>query len=128
MLVLLPVGGVRLGVWFEGPYLILKRVGPCNYVVGTPGRRVKSRLCHVNLLKSYVGCEPVTPVCCVVASDSEEVEEPGYSPPEPVSATLQNTQAKGVLREQLNHVELPLGDDVVRLVESFPGLFRTPRD
>lgn len=123
VLVLLPAGGVRLGVRFEGPYPILKKVGPCNYVVGTPGRRVKSRLCHVNLLKSYVGREPVAPTCCVGARDPEE-EEPCYSPPEPVSARLQNTQARVALREQLGHLEVTQADDVVRLVESNPGLFK----
>ena len=53
VLVLLPIVGKKLGVWFEGP--MLKQVGPCNYEVGTLERRVKSHLCKVNLLKRYEG-------------------------------------------------------------------------
>ena len=37
VLVLLPGGGVNLGVRFEGPYTVVKSAGPCTYVISTPG-------------------------------------------------------------------------------------------
>ena len=53
-LVILPGGGDGLGVRFEGPCDVVRASGLCGYVIATPGRGVRTRLCHVNLLK---GCE-----------------------------------------------------------------------
>lgn len=44
VVVLLPKGGVNLGVKCYGPYKVIKKVGDC---------KTKSRLCHVNLLTPY---------------------------------------------------------------------------
>ena len=36
-----------------GPYTVLERGDDINYVASTPGKRKKSQLCHVNMLKAY---------------------------------------------------------------------------
>ena len=130
VLVLLPAGGVTLGVRFEGPYTVVKAAGPCTYVISTPGRRLKTRLCHVNLLKPYVGREAVTPVpvCLAVVhgveQDPAEEEEAGYTPREPITVRLRNTEALQGLRSQLSHLTEPQVEDVLGVVHAYPGLFR----
>ncbi len=54
VLVLLPVPNSSLRARFVGPYIIEKKLSDTNYTVLTPDRWRKSRICHVNMLKSYV--------------------------------------------------------------------------
>ena len=80
VLVLLPVVGHSLQARFSGPYTIAEKVGEVDYVVKTPDRQKKKRLCHVNMLKPYVRREDgITgqPVLSAVECDSqcEEAEE-----------------------------------------------------
>ena len=56
-LVLLPLTGSTLQAQYSGPYVIDHQVGECDYLVKTPDRKQKMRLCHVNLLKPY--CERI---------------------------------------------------------------------
>ncbi|XP_064090682.1 uncharacterized protein LOC135204397 [Macrobrachium nipponense] len=58
VLVFLPVAGQPLHAKFSGPYIIEKKVGNTDYVVLTPDRRRKKRLCHVNMLKPYFSRTP----------------------------------------------------------------------
>lgn len=53
VLVFLPSPGNPLQTKFHGPYVIEQQIGPVDYVVSTPDRRKKKRVCHVNLLKMY---------------------------------------------------------------------------
>ena len=125
VLVLLPAGGDKLGVRFEGPYSVVKQAGPCTYVISTPARRVKTRLCHVNLLKSFVDREAAAPVCFNMVQDPKEGDgEAGFVPREPVSARLQNTEARQNLRSGLIHLTAIQAEEIVGLVESFPELFK----
>lgn len=116
-----------LGLGFVGPYRVLKRVGNLNYIVSTPDRRLKTRLCHVNALKAYES--PVATVCCAMPAQADEsevenCEELSVSTPEVVSARLCNTEARAVLKEQLVHLTKPQRRQILHLVDSFPGLFR----
>ncbi len=54
MLVLLPVLGSALSARFSGPYEVLRKMSDTDYVIRTPDRRKKSRVCHVNMLKAYL--------------------------------------------------------------------------
>lgn len=54
VLVLFPILGLSLKGHYSGPYAIEKKVGDRDYLVATPDRRRRSRLCHINMLKSYV--------------------------------------------------------------------------
>ena len=36
-----------------GPYKVLEKLGPVDYIIDTPGRKKIERICHVNLLKPY---------------------------------------------------------------------------
>ncbi|KAM7406893.1 hypothetical protein PAMA_002878 [Pampus argenteus] len=54
VLVLLPVPGSSLQARYSGPYVVREKVGARDYVVATPDRRRRSRLCHINMLKPYL--------------------------------------------------------------------------
>ena len=58
VLVLLHVQGKPLEAKFHGPYLVTQHLGPVDYVISTPDRRKTKRVCHVNLIKKYVECDP----------------------------------------------------------------------
>ncbi|XP_067261173.1 uncharacterized protein [Chanodichthys erythropterus] len=53
VLVLLPVVGSVLSARFSGPYEVIKKLSNTDYLIRTPERRKKSRVCHVNMLKEY---------------------------------------------------------------------------
>ena len=55
MLVLLPIPGSCLQARFSGPYCVEKKVGDFDYLIATPERSRKKRLCHINMLKPYQG-------------------------------------------------------------------------
>ena len=54
VLVLLPVPGSALHAKFSGPYVIATKRSDTDYVVKTPERKRKSRVCHINMLKPYI--------------------------------------------------------------------------
>lgn len=46
VLVLLPLPGSALQARYSGPYVIEQQVGQCDYLVKTPDRKRKTRLCR----------------------------------------------------------------------------------
>ena len=54
VLVLLPMLSKPLQAKYHGPYVIVEKLGPVDYVVKTPDRRKQRRVCHANLLKPYI--------------------------------------------------------------------------
>lgn len=52
VLVLLPVLGSALQARFSGPYEVESKLSETDYVICTPDRRRKTRVCHINMLKS----------------------------------------------------------------------------
>jgi len=53
ILALLPLPGNPLQAKYCGPYRVLEKLGPVDYLIDTPNRRKTKRVCHVNLLKPY---------------------------------------------------------------------------
>lgn len=124
VLVLMPVGGEKFGTRFNGPFTVVRKVGACNYVISTPERRQKTRLCHINLLKLYVERDSASPVACVVVAATEDEKEEEWFSPEPVAARLQNSRAREQLCEQLRHLTPDQVQDVVDLVAAHPSVVR----
>ena len=54
ILAFLPLTGNPLKAKFCGPYRVLQKLGPVDYLIDTPNRRKLQRVCHVNLLNSMV--------------------------------------------------------------------------
>ena len=53
VLALLPLVSSPFQARFSGPYSVVEKLSDLNYLIATPGRRSKTRLCHTNLLKPY---------------------------------------------------------------------------
>src|ERR1043165_5306317 len=85
VLLLLPLIGKPLEAKYAGPYVVLERLGPVDYLVATPDRRKNKRVVHVNLMKRYesrVDCTPtldvgsvVSACVCVNVSESPTLQE-----------------------------------------------------
>ena len=125
VLVLLPVVGNSLQARFSGPYVIAKKIGDVNYVVKTPDRQKKKRVCHVNMLKPYIRREVRTqPVLSLVESCPESDEEQlcKIEREEPF-VKLRNSEVLEHIDDKLEHLSPEERRDVKDLVNEFPQLF-----
>ncbi|KAK0155661.1 Retrovirus-related Pol polyprotein from transposon 412 [Merluccius polli] len=136
VLVLLPVVGSALQAKFSGPYKVESKLSETNYVICTPERRRKTRVCHINMLKRYVSRESppdetnvsecpvsVASVAPVVSSYSPEEDGLTFRDVPVSSPRLQNTQILNDLDHFLSHLSCVCANDVKQLIESVPGLF-----
>lgn len=143
VLVLLPIPGSSLQARYSGPYLIEKKVGNRDYMVATPDRRRRSRLCHVNMLKAYVERAPVVPKESAVsghgdvttpeprvslAADVQEELSSAEMDSDSFSAALtqgkfSNSLALENLPLLLSHLDFSQQTDVINLIQSHRSLF-----
>lgn len=101
-------------------------------VVSTPERRKKSRVCHVNMLKTYVSrhdsvkMSPVVTVAPAVESLAE------YSPESDdlmmnsaafTTARLSNSETLSNLSSKLSHLSVSNQADIRTLIQSYQTLF-----
>lgn len=130
VLVLLPISGSALQARFYGPYVVESKLSETDYVVRTPDRRRKTRVCHINMLKSYMTRDEVrkfnSPVASVASVHST------YCPDEdgltlrniPVTGMrLQNSQILADLESFLSYLSDLPRNDVSELIQSHFALF-----
>ena len=118
VLVLLPTPGSALTAHFSGPYVIKSKVSDTNYVIHTPERRCKVRLCHINMLKSYhsretnegerkktlktaAPCKTTTSLVCVKSLPDNGLVLLGS---DPQSGRLSNTEFLAKMDTHLNYL------------------------
>ena len=137
VLVLLPLPGLALHARFSGPYVIESKLSDTDYVVKTPDRRRKSRVCHVNMLKPYVSrstpdVSSASPEEVSVAVVSMGVPPSDYSPEMDglflgsacfPGAHLKNSEWLCNMQVKLAHLSPPARRDVISLIQQFPSLF-----
>ena len=135
VLVLLPIPGSALSARFSGPHAILKKISNTNYVVGTPNRRRKSRVCHVNMLKPFHVREVGLVVAEQVSDGSGHIDIQCESSPVPEDdglvlraspaqqARLCNSKMLTKLPEHLNHLLPEHQSDIIQLVTAYPVIF-----
>lgn len=100
-------------------------MGDRNYVVGTPDRRTKSRLCHINLLKSYVERSEVsTPVVCIGSEKILEVDDDGIEAVGPIGIHLSNSEPMKNLAQHIKHLSTTQQTDIIALMVDYPELFQ----
>jgi serine protease inhibitor ecotin len=83
VLLFLPLIGKPLEAKYAGPYVVLDKLGPVDYLVATPDRRKSKRVVHVNLMRKYesrIDCVPPLDVglvvpACVNVSAAPKLEE-----------------------------------------------------
>lgn len=135
MLVLLPLSGYSLEARFCGPYEVEKKLSDTDYVVKTPDRRKKARVCHVNMLKLHVvrdeshgpdvapaGCAApvgvvVSPPCCL---EEDGLLERTISV---LCARLENSKILGNLEEHLSYLSDPAQSDICHLIRCHAPIF-----
>lgn len=126
VLVLLPLVGHPLTAKYQGPYNIVRRIGEVNYIVATPDRRKKERMCHVNILKPYFDrkCQsddsPEVPVGAVVVSPKEEVTDLWES----VAGWRECPESGSGLLEKLAHLPEDQRTELLALFDSYQDVFR----
>ena len=90
VLLLLPISGDPMKARYQGPYMIQKKISEVNYVIETPDRRKKQRMCHINMLKKYHDRD----------EESTTESNPSDAVPESlVSASQTNLPALGDIKE-----------------------------
>nr|XP_055054187.1 uncharacterized protein LOC129439536 [Misgurnus anguillicaudatus] len=141
VLVLLPVIGSALSARFSGPYEVIQKLSDTDYVIRTPDRRKKSRVCHINMLKAYyvresspvveknVECKvdqsPNVALTCDVVSDVPDDEDDGVIIRHTYQqcARLKNSEMLMDLSSLLSHLSDTQKSDVENLIKDFPSLF-----
>ena len=133
VLVLFPVQSNPLQARFQGPYVVEKQMGDLNYLVRTPDRRKKLQLCHVNMLKTYVGrsdkAEAVVGLVANAAggqltelSDADgsgKVKDTTITP----NCKLSNSKVLSNLDEKLKHLSRPQRDELKQLLLQYETIF-----
>lgn len=143
VLALLPVPGTTLSAKFSGPYEVHERLSDTDYVLSTPDRRRKTRVCHINMLKLYHarnkgpdsevtarGCRPHSvigkPQLGVVAlTVSDPMPLPDVDDVRPrcpvyPGSRLTNSEAVEALPTCLPHLSHAQRQDVIELITRVP--------
>uniref|UniRef100_A0A669BX09 Gypsy retrotransposon integrase-like protein 1 n=1 Tax=Oreochromis niloticus TaxID=8128 RepID=A0A669BX09_ORENI len=128
VLVLLPVVGSSLQAQFAGPYVVEQKLSDNNYVIQTPDRRRKSRVCHINMLKSYHSRSPLSkpsPVCTASVVSPYEPSDDGLLEKSEAlgSGRLKNSEILNDLDTYLAHLSEPDRADITDLIENNLSLF-----
>ncbi|XP_076877760.1 uncharacterized protein LOC143526887 isoform X2 [Brachyhypopomus gauderio] len=134
VLALLPIVGSPLKANFSGPYNVKEKVDDTTYVITTPDRKRKTRVCHINLLKFYKARTPVsvTPTCNATpvsitspptladySPEMDNIKLGIYSLP---CARLPNSEALALLDAKL--VDVPhFSQDIKKMIKDYPSLF-----
>ncbi|KAJ8334061.1 hypothetical protein SKAU_G00397000 [Synaphobranchus kaupii] len=97
----------------------------CNNLAGAK-ERIKSQFDRKAVSRSFAVGDRVLMLLPVgvVLPGSEDEDENLYTPPEPVSARVENTHALEQLGKQLSHLTAVQRQDVLELVASHPVLFK----
>ncbi|XP_033761567.1 uncharacterized protein LOC117343335 [Pecten maximus] len=130
VLVLLPVPGHSLQARYHGPYEVECRVGELDYVVKTPGRRKTKQLCHINMLKKYVGrddpmntksvpCAIVNPEVVENSIDDQDIEPDDRD----CSVRLRNSDVLSNLDTKLEHLTVGQREEMKGLINENIHLF-----
>lgn len=137
VLILLPILGSALQARFSGPYEIKEKIGDRDYIVATPDRRRRTRLCHVNMLKPYFDscatsqfdCEAegkaVLVLCSAELLETVVGESDHFNFPSPavVQGRLQNSEVLASLDLYFTDLSGAQREDVFRLIKANVGLF-----
>lgn len=132
VLVLLPVPGSALTAKFSGPYDVERKFSETDYIIRTPDRRQKTRLCHVNMLKLFHSrdgdlVEPVQPPTVAVVGVTSLISdwsEPDLATPceDHMCGRLANSEFMATLVQQLSYLPTSQRQDVIDLLRSHPSI------
>ncbi len=118
---------------YTGPYFIEEKLSDTDYVVRTPERWRKTRICHINMLKLYISRPDskysasslvLTPAAVtsvnVVASECSPCEDDLHLGSARLSgACLQNSEALVTLHSKLSHLSSSSQSELVQLIDKY---------
>jgi hypothetical protein len=110
------MAGKPLDAKYQGPYKIIGKLGPVDYVIATPNKRRPQRVCHVNMLKAYVERDWKTVllnVCLPVPDDTDHEFITDFD-----LATTDKNDAFN-----LSHIEDPNRAELQQLLSSYSDIF-----
>ncbi len=133
----MPLPGSALQAKYTGPYFIEEKLSDTDYVVRTPERWIKTRICHINMLKLYISRPDskysasslvLTPTAVtsvnVVASECSPCEDDLHLGSARLSgARLQNSEALVTLHSKLSHLSSSSQSELVQLIDKYYFLF-----
>ena len=129
VLALLPSTKDPLGLKYQGPYRIIEKVGPVDYILETPGRRKSTALLHVNLLKRYVTRDIATnsyssadaKLSIPHITDDELIGHSGcwFTSADPSATSAQLVQDQF----NLQHLSSDCRKELAQLLSKYPKLF-----
>ncbi|TKS65422.1 Retrovirus-related Pol polyprotein from transposon opus [Collichthys lucidus] len=129
VLVLLPTPGSALTARFTGPYVVESKLSDTDYVIQTPQRRKKTRLCHINMLKTFHPREAekcpdptvtVTPMLVCVADEIDDLTIPSEAQQ---SGRLSNSDFMSNVEQHLSYLSPAQQQDVLDLIAAYPTLY-----
>lgn len=142
VLVLLPVPGSSLSARFFGPYVVERRMSETDYMLRTPDRKRKTRVCHLNMLKVYHTREPSTasvagqtagPAVSSVAMAVDQKSSPEISEVDSDGVVLRHAFQQGLrlenseilrdLHSHVSHLTVKQRIDIVKVLSDFKCLF-----
>ncbi|XP_072171900.1 uncharacterized protein [Diadema setosum] len=126
VLVLLPFPGEPLKAKFSGPYVVSRKLNEVNYIITTPDRRKRQRVCHINMIKMYHerADEPVVGVTTLVGNREGPPEPEDMTPPitEPLTPKLSNSLVLENLQSKLGHLTEEQSREIGDLLREYPQI------
>lgn len=129
VLVLLPLPGNPLKAQFSGPWKVLRKLNDVNYLIETPTKRRKSRICHVNMLKQFVDRKTeevdsveVDPISLVNA----EVVDPMVNEKMSINpdTLCSNTDILNNISIKFQHLDSEKSESLISLIDRYRDLFQ----
>ena len=119
-LVFLPIAKGALSAKYFGPYVVLEKLSSLTYKIATPDRGRKSRVCHINQMKEFIGPNSEAPERVVSSMQIEEGDD-GFT--EFSSPRLANSAIMADLPSYLSELGPEEQTQITALLESFPEVF-----
>ena len=129
VLALLPIPGKPLQARYYGPYTVDKKLSDVNYIVNTPGRRRQKQLCHINMLKKYIGRDSsfISSVNLVNTVPPEQnqmdSEDMNFVKSDIASSKLKNSDILKDLDQKLSHLSPDKRLELKQLILEYEHLF-----
>ncbi|KAK7912922.1 hypothetical protein WMY93_013133 [Mugilogobius chulae] len=113
VLLLLPSSSNKLLAKWQGPYNVVRKMGPVTYEIFHPEKKRQKQTYHVNLLKLWKERTPTSPVLMVQPGDLEEEEDE--------ADTLESLTCNAP--QSLVHLTPEQAASVLRVFDEVPSLF-----
>lgn len=133
VLVLLPVPGSVLNAKFAGPYKVEQKLSDTDYVIATPDRKRRKRVCHVNMIKPYLvpsdkssnAVSKAAPVVVPASSVSYCPVEDGLNDKMP-SSSGEKGKNSTIFQEfpnTLSHLTVCQRKELIQCISKYPSVF-----